>query len=517
MSKVFHRISRMAFAAVIASPLLVMAAGWAATASQTGESGPEEAVVEQSKPGVLTLSDALSLARQKSPALAAFTWDIRAADAMIEQAGLRPNPELSLEIEGVRWTPGPSESKRSTSLSGSVGSGSLGIPSISWQRLNGPEANSGFSESEFTISIGQQIELGRKRAKRIAVAKREKDLALWDYQAARADVLAQTASDFVEVLAAQERVALEQELVELAKEIARTFSLRVEAGQVSPLELARAEVALATTRITYEESLRKLEAARVVLASNWGSKRAGFAQAAGRLDQTHPVPALEELEGRVKRNPDLARWSTELAARRARFTLERARRIPDLGVELGFISEGLVDSETTQFGFGSTGDFGYTRNEFGHSAGRDNSLVIGFSLPLPIFDRNQGRIAAAEAMISKVSEQRRGAEAAAHAELASAHQTASAAYMKARTLQNEIMPKVDETFEKIQLGYQQGKFSYLDVLDTQRTLFDARKAFLDALTRYHRGVVRMERLTGQALEEHAPKGELDMEEISHEE
>jgi len=286
---------------------------------------------------------------------------------------------------------------------------------------------------------------------------------------------------------------------------------------VSPLELSRAEVALATTQIAYGESLRRLEAARAVLASNWGGKRATFTQATGRLDEVRPVPVREELEARVGRNADLARWSTELAARRAEFRLERAERIPDLTVELGFRSTGLADRKATRYGFGSAGEFGFTRSESGYSAGRDNSLVLGFSLPLPLFNRNQGRIRAAEAMISKVGEQRRGAEAAVHAELTAAHQTASGAYLKAQTLRDEVMPKVDETFQKIQRGYQQGKFSYLEVLDTQRTLFDAREAFLDALTRYHRGVVRMERLTGQALEEQDSESELDMEEISHEE
>ncbi|NLV32676.1 MAG: TolC family protein [Acidobacteria bacterium] len=342
--------------------------------------------------GALTLPDALSLALRESPILAAFTWDIRAADAMVQQAGLRPNPELSVVIEEVRWTSGPSEKTRSTTISGALEPGTLTIPGMNgqpsidlpviranpasgweWEKVQG--ARSGFSESELTISIAQPIQLGKKRAKRVAVAEREKELVLWDYQAARADVLAQTASDFVEVLAAQEHVALDRELVELAEEIVRTFSLRVKAGQVSPLELSRAEVALATTRATLEESLTGLEAARAVLASNWGSKRATFARAVGRLDETSPVPGIEELEARVNRNPDMARWSSELAARRADFTLERAQRIPDLTVELGFRSAGLADRKATQYGFGSAGDFGFTRSETGYSADRDNSLV----------------------------------------------------------------------------------------------------------------------------------------------
>ncbi len=472
---------------------------------------------EGREPGVLTLPDALSRALRESPTLAAFTWDIRAADAMVKQAGLRPNPELSVEIEGVRWTPGPAEKTRSATVSGAFEAGTLNIPAVTWEEEQGRGAHAGFRESELTISIAQPILLGRKRAKRVVVAQREKELVLWDYQAARADVLAHTASDFVQLLAAQEHVILKRELVGLAEEVVRAFSLRVSAGQVSPIELSRAEVALVTAQIAYEESLRGLEAARAMLVSNWGSKRFTFTQAIGRLDEIDSVPVLEEMEARVNRNPDLARWPAELLARRATFTLERVQRMPDLMLELGFRSASLTDGKAAQHGLGSAGDFSFARSKSGYSDGRDNSLVLGFSLPLQIFDRNQGGIAAAEAMIHKVDEQRRGAENAVHAELTAAHQAASGAYRKAQMLRDEVMPKSEAMFQKIQRGYQQGKFGYLEVLDTQHTLFDAREAFLDALTLYHQAIVQMERLTGQGLEEHDPKNERDMKDISHEE
>ncbi len=493
---------------------LLMLMAWAVTSSAQETALPVSARTTGEEAEILTLPDALSLALRQNPALAEFTWEARAADAMIEQAGRRPNPELSVEIEEVRLNAGPSERTKSTALSGTLNP--LGVPSIAWDREQVQGAGSGFSESELTITIAQPIELGRKRAKRVTLAEREKNLLLWDYQAARADVLAKTASDFVEVLAAQERVALEQELVELAEEIVRTISFRVEAGQVSPLELARAEVAMVTTRIIHEESLKALEAARAVLASNWGEKRASFTRAAGRLDERTPLPALEEMEALIDRNPDLARWAAELEARRATYALERARRLPDPTVELGLRNTGLGRAHGSQFGFGTAGDVGFSRSTSRFDSNRTTSFVLGFSIPLPLFDRNRGNIAAAEAMVSKVSLQRRTAETAVFSELAAAHQMASSAFLKARRLQDEVMPKIQETFEKIQRGYRQGKFSYLEVLDTQRTLFDARETFLDALRQYHQGVVRMERLTGQALAEHGPKAELDTETTIHE-
>jgi cobalt-zinc-cadmium efflux system outer membrane protein len=472
------------------------------------EEGPAPLGPEDTSP-ILTLSEALSQSLRLSPALAVFAWDLRVADAMITQAGLRANPELSMEIEGVRWNEGPSELSQSISVSGSP------PDSREVEKMQG--THSGFRESEFTLSIAQPIQLGKQRAKRVAVASRSKELVLWDYQAARANVLAQTASDFIQLLAAQEHVLLEAELVTLAEEVVRAFSIRAKAGQVSPLELSRAEISLATIRIAFDESRQELEGARSALASNWGGQGTPPGRVVGHLDDIHEIPAFADLEAQVRRNPDVARWSTELAARQAEYTLQRSERLPDLTISLGLRSSGLADHSGSRYGLGPAGAADWTRIESGYDGDRDNSLVLGFSLPLPVFNRNQGRIAAAEAKISKVSAQRRHVEAMVYADLKRAHQAAFSAYTKARALREEVMPKIEITFSKMQRGYEQGKFSYLEVLDTQRTLFESRETFLSTLTRYHQGVVLLERLTGETLKTYGPTAEPDMENSNHEE
>jgi cobalt-zinc-cadmium efflux system outer membrane protein len=458
----------------------------------------------------LAMSDALKLALIQSPVLSAHTWELRAADGAIQQANLRPNPELALEVENVRWTPGPEEQTRSVTLNGS----SSAAPAVAWGRKTTTGARSGFSDSELTLSIAQPIELGRKRARRVAMAEHEKVLVTWDYHTARANVLAKTASDFIDVLAHQERVALHEELVGLAEEVVRVFQLRVDAGSVSPLELSRADIALATVKLSYQDSVDELEAARAVLASNWASKRAAFSQAVGLLEDLSPVPTLQHLEEELTHNPDLARWSAELAMREASLALARAKGVPDITLELGLRASGLGDGHANQLGIDSTGGFQAMRSSSSFDSGHDERLVLGFSMPLPLFDRNQGNIAAAGAMIGMAGDLRRGAEATAQAELTAAHHSASEAFAKAQTLRKQVMPKINNTFEKIQIGYREGKFGYLEVLDTQKTLFEARDSYLNALVQYHQGVVRIERLTGRALDENLENA-IDMEQANH--
>ena len=470
----------------------------------------------------LTLRDAVLRALERNPRLAAFAWDIRAADARILQAGLRPNPELSLEIEDIRWTPGPRELSQTRALGGAAAfdtvtipwaGGPLSIPygyispSANWERERGQGAHSGFAESEFTLSLAQVIELGGKRAKRVALAKHNKDVVQWDYEAARANVLAEVARAFTDVLVAQERVALQDELVRLAEDVDRSIRIRVNAGKVSPLESSRAEVALTTSRIARDNAARELTVARTRLAATWGDTSARFGIVAGQLDEVHPIPSVETLENTVRNNPDLARWTVELSAREAQVKLERARRIPSPTLELGFKTTGLKDRTVNQFGLSSSGEFGVSRSDARFDRGRDNSLVLGMSIALPLFDRNQGNIAEAEHMASKTAEERREAEVAVHYALVNACETAAGAFDELASLRKTLLPTATDTFEKTKRGYEQGKFGYLDVLDAQRTLVDARITHLDALGRYHAASVDIERLTGKALSKWAPTTE----------
>ena len=451
--------------------------------------------------GRLSLNDAIRFALLNSPGLEAFEWDVRAADARILQASLRPNPELGVEIEDIRLSPGPTSTTNIRGLGGSLDAMTGFTPAVSWGRERESGPRSGFSEAEITIAISQLIELGGKRAKRIAAAERGREVILWDYESARANVIYDAATAFYEVLAAQENVTLQHELTRLAEDVLRSTELRVRAGQVSPLEENRAEAALSLVRIGLERARRELSAARYTLAAAWGGTEPVFTEAVGQFDSVASIPTLESLRGEVYGNPDISRWASEIALREANLQSERAQRIVDPTLELGFRSTGLGRSRSRGFSAGSDGAFGWSGSDSDFDSDRDNRFVVGFSIPLPFFDRNQGNIAEAEHMISKASSERREVEVVVTTQLASNRAMTLAAYDEIMVLKEEVLPLTGETLSKTQIGYEQGKFSYLDVLDAQRTLFEARTNYLDALRRYHIGAASIQRLTGKALQE----------------
>jgi cobalt-zinc-cadmium efflux system outer membrane protein len=127
------------------------------------------------------------------------------------------------------------------------------------------------------------------------------------------------------------------------------------------------------------------------------------------------------------------------------------------------------------------------------------AFLVSASIPLPLFHRNQGAVAEAGDRLAQVGDEERAARARASRELASEYQTLSAARAKALAYRGEVLPASGAALYQVRGGYLEGRFSELEVIDAQRTLFAARAAYLDALSAYHRSAAAIERLTAAAL------------------
>ena len=145
------------------------------------------------------------------------------------------------------------------------------------------------------------------------------------------------------------------------------------------------------------------------------------------------------------------------------------------------------------------GHYGISRTKY-LAEPRDTAFVMGVSIPLPIFDRNQGNISAARARLNKTRELARQADVAAKTDLVDAYKSMLSAYEQAVNLRDKIIPASQQAFDAASEGYRQGKFGYLDLLDAQRTLFQSRQQYLDMLVLYHQTHADVERLIGGNME-----------------
>ena len=405
---------------------------------------PPEAVPMKEPTGVLTLREALSLALTENPELAPFAWQARANEARMLQAGLRHNPELGLQIEDI------------------LGTGSF----------------SGGREAQTTLQLSQVIELGGKRAARTEVASQARGVTKSEYELKRVEVLGDVTQRFIQVMANQHALDLALTNRQLAEDTLRTVQERVTAGKGSALEERKAQVALARGVLLVEGAGHELSAARKKLAASWRSTQPVFERAEADLFARKPVPSFEGLVNRISKSPEIARWVSEKKLREAEIKLADARRVPNVTA------------------------WGGTRRLEGPS---EQSFLLGFSMPLQLFDRNQGGAAEARALLGRMEAEQKAAEVRLGAVLLGLYEEMAHDAHVMEGLQKEILPKAEEALAISRDGFAQGRFSYLEVLDAQRTIFDVKQEYIRAATAYHQFLVEMERLTGQPIEGGEPQ------------
>lgn len=391
----------------------------------------------------VSLQDAVALALLHNPALAAFAWESRALEARILQAGRPPNPTLDVTAQDLGAS-----------------------------RVLGSDSDQPV-QPQTTLQLSQVIELGGKRTARRRLAERNRDLAHWDYETARIDVLTEVSRAFTDVLTAQETLALTDETIRLVTQVQENVAARVAAGVVSPIEETRANVALAAVRAEAARARRVLDASRTRLALQWGSPTATFPSVVGDLKaEPPPLPAVGGLAAMLDQNPELARWAAEVLQREASLALEQAKRVVDVAVSAGYRRYTTVES---------------------------NAFVVGASIPLKLFDRNKDGIEEARLRVAKAYEERRAAEARVAAGLADAYAALATAHDEITILRTAVLPGAQQTFDAVTEGYRLGRFGFLEVLDAQRTLISAGSQYLRALSDYYKAVATVERLIGAPL------------------
>lgn len=395
--------------------------------------------VEVDEPtGELTLATAIAAALRSNPELAAGSYELIAAQGRLEQSGLRPNPELSLEVENF------------------AGSG----------------ATQGFDTLETTLSLSQVVELGGKRGLRVSTVQAELDVLAISRRADELDVLAELTRRFVDVVSAQERIQVAADATALAQQSLDAIAARVDAGRSPEAERSRARIVLTRARIEQRQVESQLQAARVTLSASWGSAAPRFTSARANLFELPRVVPFEALVQRIQKSPDFLRFASDARLKQAELRLARAQSRPNLTFGLGVR------------GFEET---------------NDTALVAGFSMALPLSDRNQGEIREAQARLQQSQALQDAALLRVQAALFALHQEIGASQARVESLRHEAMPQAQLALDQTRGGYERGRFSFLELATAQEELLAIRAAAIDAAADYHRLFVEIERLTGEAL------------------
>ncbi|PYN45542.1 MAG: hypothetical protein DME00_21870 [Candidatus Rokuibacteriota bacterium] len=384
----------------------------------------------------ISVDEALQLALRQSPTVRAQQAALASTKAGETTAALRPNPSMNFLAE--QFKPGASQ-----------------------------------QDTQYTVNVGQPLELGGKRGRRIDSARAATQVASYQLEDIRRQITLQVRSAFAGALIAREQLALAQENVKTLDDTERIQRLRAEKGDISQLELLRIQVQRFTFERDAADARQALSAAKIALRTAAGAEHiAEDFDVVGELGFKEVSLDKAVLMRRALDNrPDLRAAEADRARARADHRLARANAWWDITPQIEY-----------------------------QRIGPDNTIGFGFSLPIRIFDRNQGEIARTQAEISRVDAVREATALQVLAALETDRQIALTQRERVVSLRDVYLPKATVARDTVEFAYRRGGQSLLDFLDAQRSYRETALAHLQALGAYLSAVYQLEADIGGPLD-----------------
>lgn len=408
-----------------AAALLVLAATSGVLAQQQA---PPPPVVPAS--GALSYQAALDLATARNLGLAAALRQRAIREAAVRVARQYPNPEFSFEA-------------------------SRDLP-------------------HEVVSLGFPVEIGGKRARRIAVAQEELSLADLDVRAEERTLRRNLRQAFYGLLLADERLRNADAILAIARRVRDTANARFNEGAAPRVEVMEGDLGVA--RAEAEMKLAQSERVAVQASLNAVLNQPPGQAMAVAGDPAQP-PALASLDEAMKiaeqANVDLVRAQREIAIEQQRTAQLRAERIPTPTFSIGGV-------------FNAPGEF---------NAGLSGAVTMS----VPLFNRNQGEIAQSAATVSQL---RAGSEAVRRGvenELFGAWARLQSQREQVETYRDRIVPTAMSLEALAEEGYRLGRNPLLTVLESQRNVRDVRREYLQALGEFQTAIADLEEIIGAAI------------------
>ncbi|MBI3797074.1 MAG: TolC family protein [Deltaproteobacteria bacterium] len=408
--------------------LAVAALGMLPTASQGQESLS------------LTLSEALTFARDRNPDLLAARQELEVARGRLVKARYPSqfNPELGSEV-----------ANRSRGESGERG-----------------------SDIDFSVTLSQEIEIAGQRGKRIDEAERNLAVVTQRIQDRERLVLAQVKESFYRALALRRRFDLFRQVEDLNRRLRAVATVRFQAGEISKLEVNLAEIQLGqarkdtlTAERDYRNTLRELE-------RRLGQEPRGTAELTGQLavqPQTFDEQML--LGTALESRPDLQAARTELGRLDAEMALTRRLVVPN-----------------------PTLSFVYREEEK-----RDHIAGAEIRFPLPVFDRKQAELVQLAGRKDQAGYERQSVELQVRQEVGEALRAYNTAKAEVEVYEQTVLERATENFQLIETAYREGQINLLQLVVVQNNLITAQLSYIDALNAYWQARTALERATGTEL------------------
>jgi cobalt-zinc-cadmium efflux system outer membrane protein len=318
------------------------------------------------------------------------------------------------------------------------------------------------------------VERGGKRDRRIAVAEQSRSVAELSVLDTTRRLILDVEQAVLDVLAAKATLALAEQNLDSLNSVVELNVLRVRAGDLADVELVRTRLAALQYRNQVLQRRSEQRVARTRLQLLLGrSSVSPLVDVTGDLRRELLPLSLSELESRaLTLRPDISGLRAEQV--RTQYDLQLA------------LATGKAD-----FVFGTE----YRRQQ--GLAGKSNSLGLFFSVPLPVFDRNQGEIARVEREQQQIQAQIRALEAEILNEVRTAYEQYTTSRELLESIEGDLLTRARDVREITDYSYRRGEASLLEFLDAQRAFNETMDTYYEARAGYARSLYTIESITGK--------------------
>lgn len=397
--------------------------------SMNTESSKSAAQQTPAGTATITLAELEQMALKNNPTFAQAESAMRAAEGRRVQAGLLPNPVVGYSGE-----------------------------ELSFRAFS--------NKSEHFFFIEQEIPLGGKLAKSKRVVEKEQSQAAAEAEAQKLRIINTVRLLYFEALGAQQLVDIRSQLARLTNEAVAVTEELMNVGQADQPDQLEIEIEAKKADLEMLQAEDALANIWQVLAAVAGNPTLAATRLAGDLDKGQPqIDREATIDFLLRESPEIkiARAKNE----RARAALERAKaeRVPDMVVRggLGYSTEKLELGNAP----------------FPRKTGPEARIEVGFRLP--VFNRNQGNIAAAEAELSSAEREVQRVEFSLRARLAESFTRYQNAARKVEVYRTAILPRAKKSFELYQANFQQMAAAYPQALIAKRSYLQSQSEYVEAL------------------------------------
>lgn len=381
-------------------------------------------VCEAGQPGSLDLDTAVYRALTGSLSLQISAAEATSTGYLFKQAQLNPNPSISYEVENFAGN-------------------------NTWK---------GWDHREERYFYSQLFETANKRDLRAQAASYQYYASLVGYDISKLVLLNRLSRAFLNVAANQELLQVTLDQAKIAKEVLTIATKKVEAGKASLIQQSKAEVAYTAALIDVEKAKVEFKNSKKRLSLIWSSPCPDFDRVNFPFYKISPPIPFEQCLADLCNQAEIVQSLYQYLNAEKNWKLEKANLVPNVTLQVGYKAN-------------------YEE--------RNQGMMAGISIPIPLFDQNQGNIGSAYFNMLKTGEQGQQLWILLQSRLSISHEDVVRAFKEASYIKDYSLPSATQAFELAQKGYREGKFEYLDVLDAQRTLFDVREQYIQALVNYH--------------------------------